>query len=190
MDPKQVAEMFVEAGWLNAEQGHALAQEAATTGKPIENVMVDHGIVTEDQFFALIAESLGTEVVDLDAFDGASHTLHLIPGGLARLHGALPVGHADNTIYVALVDPLNPQIAEDLRFALESRDPSRRRAIRQSARPDFSILRLRSLHHGGRSCSAGRKYRKSLSMRSATTNSTLRSSHRKRTPRRSFASWI
>jgi type IV pilus assembly protein PilB len=51
-------------------------------------------------------------------FDCSSHTLHLVPGGLARLHGALPVGHAENTIYVALVDPLNPQIAEDLRFAL------------------------------------------------------------------------
>ena len=112
MDPKQVADMFVDAGWLNAEEGHALSQEAATTGKPIENVMVEHGIVTEDQFFALIAESLGTEVVDLDVFDGATHTLHLIPGGLARLHGALPVGHSDNTIFVALVDPLNPQIAE------------------------------------------------------------------------------
>ena len=75
MDPKQVAEMFVEAGWFDAEEGHALAQEAATTGKPIENVMVDHGIVSEDQFFTLIAESLGTEVVDLDMFEGAAHTL-------------------------------------------------------------------------------------------------------------------
>jgi type IV pilus assembly protein PilB len=118
MDPKQVAEMFVQAGWISPDQGHAFAQEATTTGKPIENVIVDHGIVTEEQFFALIAESLGTQVVDLSMFDGASHTLHLVPGGLARLHGALPVGHAENTIYVALVDPLNPQIAEDLRFAL------------------------------------------------------------------------
>jgi len=118
MDPKQVAEMFVQAGWISSDQGHAFAQEAATTGKPIENVVVDHGIVTEDQFFALIADSLGTKVIDLNMFDGASHTLHLVPGGLARLHGALPVGHSENTIYVALVDPLNPQIAEDLRFAL------------------------------------------------------------------------
>ena len=55
MDPKQVADMFVEAGWIDSDQGYAFAQEAATTGKPIENVMVDHRIVTEDQFFALIA---------------------------------------------------------------------------------------------------------------------------------------
>ena len=118
MDAKQVAEIFAQAGWISPDQGHALAQEAVTTGKPIEDVMVDHGVVTEHQFFSLIAESLSTQLVDLNVFEGASHILHLIPAGLARLHGALPIGHADNTIYVALVDPLNPQITEDLRFAL------------------------------------------------------------------------
>ncbi|HEY5953051.1 MAG TPA: hypothetical protein VIT18_01730, partial [Terrimicrobiaceae bacterium] len=141
MDPKQIADLFVEAGWLEADEGHALAQEAATTGKPIESVMVDHGIVSEEQFFALIAESLGTEVVDLDTFDGAAHTLHLVPGGLARLHGALPVAHADNTIYVALVDPLNPQIAEDLRFALN-------REIHVVVAPSSRVRALISQYYG------------------------------------------
>ena len=42
----------------------------------------------------------------------------MIPGGLARLHRALPIGLADNTLRVALVDPLDPRAAEDLRFAL------------------------------------------------------------------------
>ncbi|HEY5705855.1 MAG TPA: GspE/PulE family protein [Terrimicrobiaceae bacterium] len=141
MDSKQVAEMFAQAGWISPDQGHAFAQEAATTGKPIENVMVDHGIVTEEQFFALIAESLGTEVVDLNAFDGAPHTLHLVPGGLARLHGALPVGHSENTIYVALVDPLNPQVAEDLRFALG-------REIEVVVAPSSKVRELISQYYG------------------------------------------
>jgi type IV pilus assembly protein PilB len=141
MDPKQVAEIFVQAGWISSDQGHALAQESATTGKPIENVMVDHEIVTEDQFFALIAESLGTRAIDLGRFDGASHTLHLVPAGLARLHGALPVGHADNTIYVALVDPLNPQIAEDLRFALG-------REIEVVIAPSSKVRELISQYYG------------------------------------------
>jgi type IV pilus assembly protein PilB len=141
MDPKQVAEIFVQAGWMSSDQGHALAQEAATTGKPIEDVMVDHEIVTEEQFFELIAESLGTQVVDLGSFDGASHILHLVPAGLARLHGALPVGHADNTIYVALVDPLNPQIAEDLRFALG-------REIEVVIAPSSKVRELISQYYG------------------------------------------
>jgi len=42
----------------------------------------------------------------------------LIPSGLARLHGALPVAASGNTIFVALADPLNTPVLEDLRFAL------------------------------------------------------------------------
>jgi len=44
--------------------------------------------------------------------------LRLIPGGLARLHRALPITASDNTLTVALVDPLDLRAAEDLRFAL------------------------------------------------------------------------
>lgn len=118
MDAKQVTDIFVEAGWLSDEQAHAFVQEVVTTDKPIENVIIDSGLLTEEQFYHLIAESLGSEVVDLSNFDGASETIHLIPAGLARLHGAMPIGAAENTIYVSLIDPLNTQAAEDLRFAL------------------------------------------------------------------------
>lgn len=118
MDAKQVTDIFVDAGWITGEQAHFFIQESVTNEKPIEQVMVEGGMFTEAQFYQLIAESLGTEVVDIDIFDGNQQTLHLIPGGLARLHGALPVGAAENTISVALVDPFNAQIPEDLRFAL------------------------------------------------------------------------
>jgi len=118
MDAKQVTDIFVEAGWLTPDQADSFVQAATVSEKPIERIIVDSGVMTEEQLFQGIAESIGTETVNLDTFDGASHTLHLIPAGLARLHGALPIGANENTIYVALTDPFNSQVAEDLRFAL------------------------------------------------------------------------
>jgi type IV pilus assembly protein PilB len=118
MDAKQITDIFVEAGWLTADQASAFIQEAAVSEKPIERVIVDSGAMTEEQLFHGIAESIGTETVNLDTFEAASQTLHLIPAGLARLHGALPIAANENTIYVALTDPFNTQIPEDLRFAL------------------------------------------------------------------------
>ncbi len=118
MDAKQVTDIFVEAGYLSPETAHSFLQEVATTDRPIETVMVESGLVTEAQFYQVIADSLGTEVADLAHFDGASEILHLIPGGLARLHGAMPIGASQNTIYVVLIDPLNAQPVEELRFAL------------------------------------------------------------------------
>lgn len=118
MDAKQVTDIFVEAGYLSPETAHSFVQEVATTDRPIETVMIESGLINEAQFYQVIADSLGTEVADLAHFDGASEILHLIPGGLARLHGAMPIGASQNTIYVVLVDPMNAQAVEDLRFAL------------------------------------------------------------------------
>lgn len=118
MDAKQVTDIFVEAGWLTPDHSHAFVQESATTEKAIEDVIVDSGVLTQEQFLQVVADSVGSELVDLSAYEGSPSMLHLIPTGLVRLHGALPVGASENTIYVALTDPLNTQIAEDLRFAL------------------------------------------------------------------------
>src|SRR5712692_5980698 len=80
--------------------------------------MVDGGFVDEHGFYQTIAEALGTEYVDLAEQEIAAPVLKLIPSGLARLHRALPIGMSGNTLRVALVDPLDPRAAEDLRFAL------------------------------------------------------------------------
>ena len=118
MDSKQVTEIFVERGLVTPDQALEFQHLAATAGSPIEQILVDQQIVDERGFEQVLAESLGSEAFDLSSFQPDSSTLHLIPSGLARLHGALPVSGSGNTIFVALTDPLNSSPLEDLRFAL------------------------------------------------------------------------
>jgi type IV pilus assembly protein PilB len=118
MDAKQVTDIFVDLGWLSAEAAQACLHESMTTEKPIEKVLVDNGLLTIEQFNHGLAETLGTDAADLNAFMASPEVLHLIPAGLARLHAALPVGASGNTIYVCFADPFDTQAAEDLRFAL------------------------------------------------------------------------
>jgi len=118
MDAKQVTDIFLELGWLTPEVAQACIKENQTTEKAIEKVLVDSGVLTIEQFCQGLAESLGTDAADLNVFGATSDILHLIPAGLARLHGALPVGASGNTIYVCFIDPFDSQAAEDLRFAL------------------------------------------------------------------------
>lgn len=118
MDPKQVTDIFVELGWLTPEAAHACLKESLASEKPIENVLVDGGFLTIEQFTTGLAEALGTEAADLNSFMMTADILKLIPAGLARLHGALPVGATGNTLFVCLADPFDTQAVEDLRFAL------------------------------------------------------------------------
>jgi len=118
MNNKQVAEFFVEQHVLQPSQVEDVLNEADLNGKTIAQAMVDSGFVDDHGFYQTIAEGLGTDFVDLAEREIAPEILGLIPGGLARLHGALPIEISGNTLRVALVDPLDLRAVEDLRFAL------------------------------------------------------------------------
>ena len=118
MDAKQVVEIFVEQGLITEDDGANLLLHASNSESPIEQILVDNGIVSERGFEKTIADSIGAEPFDLSEFEPDPQTLQLIPSGLARLHGVIPISASGNTIFVAHTDPLNSRSIEDLRFAL------------------------------------------------------------------------
>ncbi|HEY1770973.1 MAG TPA: hypothetical protein VGG02_12040 [Chthoniobacterales bacterium] len=118
MNNERLAELFIEQRVMDRAQADDVLLETTENGKALDRAMIDHGIVDEREFYEAIAEALGTQVIDLDAVEISPPILKLIPAGLARLHRALPIGLYDNVIHVALVDPLDTQTIEDLRFAL------------------------------------------------------------------------
>ena len=118
MNPQQVADIFVEQQVLEPSQADDVIQEAQLNGKNIDQALIDGGFVDRHGFYRVIADALGTDLMELGDQEIAPEILRLIPGGLARLHGALPLALTDNILSVALVDPLDMRAAEDIRFAL------------------------------------------------------------------------
>ena len=118
MKEKQLAEFFVEQRVLEPSQADDVLSEVELNGKTVEQAMVDGGFIDEHGFYQTIANGLGTDFVDLSDRDLVPAILQLIPSGLARLHGALPIEMSGTTLRVALIDPFDLQVAEDLRFAL------------------------------------------------------------------------
>jgi type IV pilus assembly protein PilB len=118
MNDKQVAELFIEQHVLQPSQAEDILSEAQLNGKTVAQAMIDGGFVDEHAFYQTIADALGTDYLDLSQSAIPPALLKMIPSGLARLHRALPVGMTGNTLRIALVDPIDPRAAEDLRFAL------------------------------------------------------------------------
>jgi len=118
MNTAQVLDILKDAGLIQAAEAEEIERETIETGHPVEETAITMGFLTEEGLYQAIADSIGAERYDLNEFTPPAETLALIPGGLARLHGALPIGATENTIFVALIDPLDGQAVEDLRFAL------------------------------------------------------------------------
>jgi type IV pilus assembly protein PilB len=118
MKDKQLAEFFVEQRVLQPSQAEDVLGEVELNGKTVAQAMVDGGFIDEPGFYQTIASGLGTDFIDLTEYEIAPEILRLIPSGLARLQGALPVEMNGTTLRMALVDPFDLQTADDLRFAL------------------------------------------------------------------------
>ena len=119
MDNQQIIELFQARGLIDQSLAQDILAEIGHSGKEIAEIMADFQVISNrDDIWPVIASELGTTLVDLRNWTPPEALLALVPAGTARLHGALPVNFDETGLYVALVDPLNPQTVEDLRFAL------------------------------------------------------------------------
>ena len=141
MNPHQVIELFRRAGTLDGVTAEELLLETERSGKPIDGIMVAQGLVTEETFARTVAAELGIDAVDLAGFNPLPQLLHLVPAGMARLHRVLPVSASGNVLTVALADPLDTQVLEDLRFSLN-------REIHQVVAPRRQVEELIGAHYG------------------------------------------
>jgi type IV pilus assembly protein PilB len=119
MDNNQVLDLFVSRSMIDGALKADVLAAIENSGKEAAEILVDYEVVnSRDDIWPIIAQELGAEFVDFSDFEPPEALLSLVPAGLARLHGALPVAYDEGNISVALTDPLNPQILEDLRFAV------------------------------------------------------------------------
>ena len=114
-----VLDLFMHRGMLEEGTAADILAEVNSTGKDVKKLLVDYAIISEEEdVYRAAAEELGTDYVDLRRFEPPRPLLDMLPAHLARMHGAIPIEVSAEGLHVALLDPLNPQTVEDLRFAL------------------------------------------------------------------------
>ncbi len=119
MDNNQIIELFQARGLIDQSLAQDILAEVGHSGKEIAEILADFQIIQHrDDIWPVIASELGAQMVDIKDWTPPEALLALVPAGTARLHGVLPINFDETGLHVALVDPLNPQTVEDLRFAL------------------------------------------------------------------------
>lgn len=103
-------------GVLDDLQIDEVVQENARSGKNIGEILQDFGLLDLETQLQLIADSMGTEVVQLGNRDLPPELIATIPPDSARMYRCVPVSLFDNTLQVALADPLNPSYLDELSF--------------------------------------------------------------------------
>ena len=110
--------LIKEQGLIDDLQLEEVLQEQGRSGKSISQVLQDSGIVEIETQLQIVATHLGTEVVDLTDHEIAPEVAALIPAHNARMYQCVPVADYGSVLQVALADPLNPAIVDELGFVV------------------------------------------------------------------------
>jgi type IV pilus assembly protein PilB len=93
-------------------------EEHNRNGKPFSEILQDFGFLDMDTQLQLIATHLGTEVIQLSTRELTPEILSAIPPDAARMYKCLPVAVYDSTVQLALCDPLNPSLVDELGYVI------------------------------------------------------------------------
>jgi hypothetical protein len=110
--------LVFRAGLLPEERLEEALQEGMKTGRRLGEILLERGWVSETDLGRLLAAQKGLPFVELDTAAIDPSAPPLLPAEKARLHGALPVGFEDGVPVVAVADPSNDLVVENVRRAL------------------------------------------------------------------------
>ena len=110
--------LLKERNLIDDVQYDEVVQEHTRNGKPVGQVLVDLGVLDIDTQLQIMAEHLGTEVVELRDKELPEEVIKSVPSDTVRMYQCLPVAVNGSTIQLALADPLNLSTINELGFAL------------------------------------------------------------------------
>jgi type IV pilus assembly protein PilB len=119
MKPESLLTFLRDNGKIDQEQMTEMLEEQARSGKAIEEVVTNSGTIGMKAVYEMIAQALGTEVVDVTKMEFPPELLSMVPPTTARVYGALPLEFDGQTFRFAVMDPLDPHLADVLRFATQ-----------------------------------------------------------------------
>jgi type IV pilus assembly protein PilB len=112
----RLGDILIRENLITREQlGQALAEQKST-GFRLGYVLVKLGMVQEIEVTKVLARQYRMPAVDLSRFEVDPKIIKLIPGEFASKHVVLPLKREGRTLTVAMAEPTNTGLIEDLKF--------------------------------------------------------------------------
>ena len=116
MDP--LLQLLKDSKVVNATQVDDILEEQKRTGNVMRKVIIDLGIVKEDDLLVMIASHLGTSVINLAGREIPEEVVKAIPASVARMYGVVPISLDASGVVLATSQLLEPAMVDEIRFVL------------------------------------------------------------------------
>jgi type IV pilus assembly protein PilB len=112
---RKFGQVLVDLGYIDQEQLWDLLEEARSHDQSLSRVVLDRGLVTEDQLLQAQGERHGLSVANLEEQKPTPEALKLVPENMAQIYKILPLKYENDVLTVVMSDPDNLSALDDLR---------------------------------------------------------------------------
>lgn len=116
---RRVGDILVEAGVISPLEMDEALQRQRLTGEMLGRVLVGMGLCEEQDIVEALGVQAGMERVDVTKLQVPEEVLRKISPDVARFYSVVPVRERDGVLVVAMADPLNLGVLDDLRQILQ-----------------------------------------------------------------------
>jgi type IV pilus assembly protein PilB len=112
----RIGDLLIREDLITSEQLEQALIEQRSSGARLGYVLVKLGFVLEIEITKMLARQYHVPAVDLSRFEVDERIIKLVPPDVALKHTVLPLKRDGRSLTVAMAEPGNMQIVDDLKF--------------------------------------------------------------------------
>ncbi len=116
MARKRLGEMLLDAGILSEDSLRTALAEQRRWGGTLGRTLIDLKMIGEEELVGMLSRQLNMPSVDLDAMEVPQPVIELVSAELCLQHSLVPFAQPMKFLDVAMVDPTNMGIIDELRI--------------------------------------------------------------------------
>ena len=117
-----VLQLLTERGYLTDEQVSTAATSMKAENETTLDVLVAGGTLDEDTVLGTVADQFGLKYCHVDADAINAEVTKIVPADIAKKYGIVPIVASEDSVTVALIDPMGYEAVDSLRFVLHGKD--------------------------------------------------------------------
>jgi type IV pilus assembly protein PilB len=113
---KKLGEILVANSLITAKQLEEALEYQKKTGLKLGQILLEKKYITEKQLLEFLSKQFSIRFVEISKIEISPEIIKIVPEAIARRYTLIPIGKNDNIISVAMVDPLNIVVLDELKL--------------------------------------------------------------------------
>jgi type IV pilus assembly protein PilB len=112
---EKIIDLLLQTKKITAADVEKFVKIQEHTGAKMENILIEKGIISEEDYLAILAKETNTPAVRLDRFEADEEVLPVLAERICQQYNIFPMAKIGNMLTLAMADPMNIFAVDDIK---------------------------------------------------------------------------